>query len=139
MVTSIWVFDDDNTVRFQQKLADGELYVPYSSYFSPEKISVTVPTEIKFHDIKFGSKPLKIAKTSWINYVFENTVGRISSLLTIFFNSVLRRRRSGDALTLLGVLGYIFADVMRHRSSDSNTNSSRRIALLLKGAGSFEF
>ncbi|KAF2490368.1 hypothetical protein BU16DRAFT_552854 [Lophium mytilinum] len=75
MITSIWAFSSDNTVRFQQKLADGELYVPYSSYFSPEKISVTVPTEVKYHDVRYGSKPLKTAKTSWINYVFEEVAG----------------------------------------------------------------
>lgn len=80
MVTSIWAFSDDNTVRLQQKLADGELYVPYSSYFSPEKISVTVSTEVKFHDVRYGSKPTKVQKTSWINYVFADVKSKPISL-----------------------------------------------------------
>jgi len=72
MMTSIWVFSDDNTVRLELKMADGEMYVPYSSYFSPEKVSVTVPCELKFHDVKYGQRVLKTAKTTWINYIFES-------------------------------------------------------------------
>ncbi|KAJ4302745.1 hypothetical protein N0V90_001635 [Kalmusia sp. IMI 367209] len=72
MMTSIWVFSDDNTVRLELKMADGEMYVPYSSYFSPEKVSVTVPCELKFHDTKYGQRVLKTVKTNWINYVFES-------------------------------------------------------------------
>ena len=55
---------------------DGEMYVPYSSYFNPEKISVTVPCELKYHDVKYGQRPTKTAKTSWINYVFEDAQGK---------------------------------------------------------------
>lgn len=74
-MTSIWAFSDDNTVRLQLTMDDGEMYVPYSSYFSPEKISVTVACELKYHDIKFGSRPVKTAKTTWVNYIFENAKG----------------------------------------------------------------
>ncbi|KAJ4353904.1 uncharacterized protein N0V89_005635 [Didymosphaeria variabile] len=72
MMTSIWVFSDDNTVRLELKMVDGEMYVPYSSYFSPEKVSVTVPCELKFHDVKYGQRVLRTAKTTWINYIFES-------------------------------------------------------------------
>lgn len=75
MMTSVWVFSDDNIVRLQLKLADGEMYVPYSSYFNQEKISMTVPCELKYHDMKYGTRLLKSAKTSWINYVFKDTKG----------------------------------------------------------------
>lgn len=75
MMTSIWVFSDDNTVRLELKMADGEMYVPYSYYFAPEKVSVTVPCELKFHDVKYGQRVLKTAKTTWINYVFESNHG----------------------------------------------------------------
>ncbi|KAF2680587.1 hypothetical protein K458DRAFT_434198 [Lentithecium fluviatile CBS 122367] len=71
VMTSIWVFSDDNTVRMELKMADGEMYVPYSSYFNPEKVSVTVPCELKFHDVDFGKRVQSTAKTTWINYVFE--------------------------------------------------------------------
>ena len=46
------------------------------SYFNPEKISVTVPCELKYHDVKYGQRPTKTAKTSWINYVFEEAQGK---------------------------------------------------------------
>lgn len=72
MMTSIWVFSDDNTVRLELKLVDGEMYVPYSSYFSPEKVSVTVPCELKFHDVRYGQRVQRSAKTNWINYIFES-------------------------------------------------------------------
>jgi hypothetical protein len=78
MMTSIWVFSDDNIVRLQLKLADGDMYVPYSSYFSQEKISITVPCELKYHDVKYGTRLLKTTKTTWINYVFGDTKGNAS-------------------------------------------------------------
>jgi hypothetical protein len=82
MMTSIWVFSDDNIVRLQLKLADGDMYVPYSSYFSQEKISITVPCELKYHDVKYGTRLLKTTKTTWINYIFEDTKGN-ASVVTI--------------------------------------------------------
>ncbi|KAF2181890.1 hypothetical protein K469DRAFT_671176 [Zopfia rhizophila CBS 207.26] len=94
MMTSIWVFSDDNTVRLQQRLAEGEMYVPYSSYFSPEKISITVPCEIKYHDMVYGKKPVKRARTSWINYVFED--GKSS---TLFQNELMGRALLGTYRT----------------------------------------
>jgi hypothetical protein len=75
VMTSIWVFSDDNTVRMELKMADGEMYVPYSSYFSPEKVSVTVPCELKFHDINYGQRALNTVKTTWINYIFDTALG----------------------------------------------------------------
>jgi hypothetical protein len=48
------------------------------SYFSPTKISITVPCELKFHDVKLGNRPTKVAKTSWVNYVFETSQGTSS-------------------------------------------------------------
>jgi hypothetical protein len=79
MMTSIWVFSDDNTVRLQLKLADGDMYVPYSSYFNQQKISITVPCELRYHGVKYGTRLEKSAKTNWINYVFEDTKGNFSS------------------------------------------------------------
>lgn len=75
VMTSIWVFSDDNSVRLELRMADGEMYVPYSSYFSPQKVSVTVPCELKFHDVDFGQRTLRTIKTTWINYVFESGLG----------------------------------------------------------------
>jgi hypothetical protein len=79
VVTSIWVFSDDNTIRMELRMEDDQMYIPYSSYFSPTKVSITVPCELKFHDVKHGNRPAKIAKTSWVNYVFETPQG-INSL-----------------------------------------------------------
>ncbi|KAH3953157.1 hypothetical protein HBH98_131200 [Parastagonospora nodorum] len=71
VVTSIWVFSDDNTVRMELRMDDEQMYIPYSSYFSPTKVSITVPCELKFHDVKHGSRPAKLARTTWVNYVFQ--------------------------------------------------------------------
>ncbi|KAF2795649.1 hypothetical protein K505DRAFT_239398 [Melanomma pulvis-pyrius CBS 109.77] len=95
MMTSIWVFSDDNIVRLQLKLADGEMYVPYSSYFSPEKISMTVPCELKYHDVKYGTRLLKTAKTTWINYVFDTSQGTA----TLFQNELMGRTLLGTFRT----------------------------------------
>lgn len=76
MMTSVWVFSDDNTIRMELKMEDGEMYVPYSSYFTPEKISITVPCELKYHDVQYGIRASKVARTRWINYVFEDSKGR---------------------------------------------------------------
>ncbi|KAF2823861.1 hypothetical protein CC86DRAFT_408881 [Ophiobolus disseminans] len=71
VVTSIWVFSDDNTIRMELRMDDTQIYIPYSSYFSSTKVSITVPCELKFHDVKHGNRPAKLAKTSWVNYVFD--------------------------------------------------------------------
>ncbi|KAK5018735.1 hypothetical protein BJ546DRAFT_453797 [Cryomyces antarcticus] len=71
--TSIWVFSDDHTIRLQQKLADnGEDLIPFSSYFQPSKVSLTVSATLRFHAPTFGAKPDHVAKTSWVNYVFAD-------------------------------------------------------------------
>jgi hypothetical protein len=75
VVTSIWIFSDDNTVRMELRMDDEQMYIPYSSYFSPTKVSITVPCELKFHDVKHGNRPAKLAKTSWVNYVFDTPQG----------------------------------------------------------------
>jgi hypothetical protein len=75
VVTSVWTFSDDNTTRVELRMEDDQMYIPYSSYFSPAKVSITVPCELKFHDIKLGNRPNRVAKTSWVNYVFDTAQG----------------------------------------------------------------
>jgi hypothetical protein len=75
VVTSIWTFSDDNTVRVELRMDDQQMYIPYSSYFSPAKVSITVPCELTFHDVKHGNRPAKVASTSWVNYVFDTPQG----------------------------------------------------------------
>jgi hypothetical protein len=76
VVTSVWAFSDDNTTRVELRMEDDQMYIPYSSYFSPAKVSITVPCELKFHDVKHGNRPARIAKTSWVNYVFDTAQGQ---------------------------------------------------------------
>ncbi|KAH7074732.1 hypothetical protein BKA63DRAFT_444031 [Paraphoma chrysanthemicola] len=71
VITSVWTFSDDNTIRMELRMDDDQMYIPYSSYFSPTKVSVNVPCELKFHDVRHGNRPAKLAKTSWVNYNFE--------------------------------------------------------------------
>jgi hypothetical protein len=81
VVTSIWTFSDDNNVRIELRMEDGEMYIPYSSYFSPCKVSMTAPCVLKFHDVRYGNRLVKAAKSSWVNYVFETPQGMSWSLL----------------------------------------------------------
>jgi hypothetical protein len=76
VVTSVWAFSDDNTTRVELRMEDDQMYIPYSSYFSPAKVSITVLCELKFHDIKLGNRLVRSAKTSWVNYVFETAQGK---------------------------------------------------------------
>lgn len=61
-------------------------YIPYSSFFQQEKISLAVPSEIKFHDVTYGSRPLGVTKTSWINYIMVDTQSA-----TMFQNELMNR------------------------------------------------
>jgi hypothetical protein len=75
VVTSIWAFSDDNTVRMELRMDDSQMYIPYSSYFSPTKVSINVPCELKFHDVRLGNRLAKLANTTWVNYVFDTAQG----------------------------------------------------------------
>ncbi|KAF1933604.1 uncharacterized protein M421DRAFT_88780 [Didymella exigua CBS 183.55] len=74
-VTSIWALNSDNNVRVELKIDKGEALIPYSSYFSPAKVSTTVPCELRFHDVRFGNQLLRTARTSWVNFVFADAAG----------------------------------------------------------------
>ncbi|KAL1619909.1 hypothetical protein SLS56_009926 [Neofusicoccum ribis] len=91
-------------------LADGVEIVPHASYFVPEKISLPLVTELKFHDTTYGAKPLKVEKTTWINYVFEDVKSA-----TLFQNELMGKTLVGVFKTektlrihegLSGVLAY---------------------------------
>ncbi|KAF1985996.1 hypothetical protein K402DRAFT_421575 [Aulographum hederae CBS 113979] len=92
--TSIWTFSDDRQVRLQQKLADGLEIIPYSSYFSPQKIAISVLTELKFHDTTFGAATLSSAKTSWVNYLFPDPVSAQLFQSTLFGRRLLATLRT---------------------------------------------
>jgi hypothetical protein len=49
---------------------DGQDIIPYTSFFQNEKVSLTFPTRLTFHDVAFGTTPLKVVNTSWLNYYF---------------------------------------------------------------------
>lgn len=76
VVTSIWTLSDDGLVRMELRMADDQMYIPYSSYFSLSKVSITVPCKLKFHDVQLGSRPLKTVRTSWVNYIFDSSEGK---------------------------------------------------------------
>lgn len=72
VVTSIWVFSDDTQVRMELRMQDEHMYIPYASYFSPAKVSITVPCELRFYDVAHAAGPARVAQTSWVNYVFDS-------------------------------------------------------------------
>ena len=110
--TSIWAIAYDRSARMEQRLVDGDAIVPYSSFFSPEKVSVTIPTELKFHEISPrdpNDGPRKVA-TGWVNYVFHDArAGNIfqsvlfgRKLIAVFRTAKTLRLREG----LTGALAY---------------------------------
>jgi len=108
--TSIWSFSDDRSVRLQHKLPDGKNIIPFASYFEDEKISITFPTELVFHDISYGSEPLRSIQSSWINYVFEDSIAATTFQNMLFGHTLLdtfkteKTTRIHDGLT--GALSY---------------------------------
>ena len=56
-------------------VADGQEIIPYTVWGNNEKISIRVPTELRFHDLNYDSKPIAVAQTSWVNYCFEDERG----------------------------------------------------------------
>lgn len=86
METSIWALSDDNTVRVELRLEDKEMYIPYSSYFSPAKTSITVPCTLRFHDVKFGTRILRTARSSWVNFFFDD-----ARAAALFQNEIMGR------------------------------------------------
>ncbi|KAF2231912.1 hypothetical protein EV356DRAFT_535084 [Viridothelium virens] len=110
--TSIWSIARDRSARMEQRIVDGDAIVPYSSFFSPEKVSVTIPTELRFHDANPkdpNAEPRRIS-TTWVNYVFQDPragnmfqsvlFGR--KLLAVFRTEKTLRLREG----LKGALAY---------------------------------
>jgi hypothetical protein len=86
MQTSIWALSTDNNVRVELRMEDSEMYIPYSSYFSPAKASITVPCTLRFHDVRFGNRLLRTARSSWVNFVFEDAQGA-----ALFQNEIMGR------------------------------------------------
>lgn len=85
-------------------------YVPYSSFFQREKISIAVPTELHFHDTAYGAKPLKTVRTSWINYVIADNEGAAQFQTEIMSRNLLATFRTEKTVRLheglAGVLAY---------------------------------
>jgi hypothetical protein len=86
VVTSIWALSADNNVRMELAMSDDSAYIPYSSYFSPAKVSMTVPCELRFHDVRYGNRLLRTVRSSWVNFVFADAAGA-----TLFQNEIMGR------------------------------------------------
>ena len=56
-------------------VADGEEVIPYTVWGNDSKVVLRVPTELRFHDTSLDANPLSVAKTSWVNYIFEHERG----------------------------------------------------------------
>lgn len=56
-------------------MPDLENIIPFSSFFQEEKISITLPSTLTYHDLAYGSPPLRTATSKWVNYVFEDEYG----------------------------------------------------------------
>ncbi|KKY20550.1 hypothetical protein UCDDS831_g04597 [Diplodia seriata] len=76
----------DSAILCELRVADGVEIVPHASYFVPEKISLPLVAELRFHDKVYGAKPIKVEKTTWVNYVFEDVKSG-----TLFQNELMGR------------------------------------------------
>lgn len=109
--TSIWVFSDDRKTRLQQKLEDGMEIIPYASYFTSNKVSLPIPeSDLIFHAPVHGGKGEKTAKTSWINYVFEDAQGATHFQSLLFGRTLTHSFRTEKTLRvhegIKGVVAY---------------------------------
>lgn len=71
VVTSIWALSTDNAVRLELPLSPSSPHIPYSSYFSPLKISLTTPSTLRFHSPAYGTRLLRSSHSSWVNFLFD--------------------------------------------------------------------
>ncbi|KAI9790571.1 MAG: hypothetical protein M1835_000903, partial [Candelina submexicana] len=53
-------------------VTDDEDVIPYTLWGKTERVIIRLESLLRFHDTTFGSKPLETAKTSWVNYYFED-------------------------------------------------------------------
>lgn len=86
VTASIWALSNDSTTRLEIPLAPSTPYIPYASYFSPTKISLTVPASLRFHDTHYASRLLRSAHSSWISFSFDTPQSA-----TLFQNELLGR------------------------------------------------
>ena len=49
--------------------------IPYTVWGRTDRVILRFPTELIYHDIDIHDKPLKTAKTSWVNYHFKDEQG----------------------------------------------------------------
>jgi hypothetical protein len=105
--SSIWVFSDDHTVRFQQKrkcslarciyyfslisvpVPENQEIIPFASYFQDEKISITFLTEVVLHPITYGTPPISSVTTSWVNYIFGDVDSARTFQTTLYGHTLL--------------------------------------------------
>lgn len=88
--TSIWTIADDFSVRAQQRLPDYPESVPWSSYFSPEKVSLSGDIILHHHGHTWGDPILTATKTNWINYIFEPADAATNFQSAIFGRKLLQ-------------------------------------------------
>ncbi|KAL9100582.1 MAG: hypothetical protein Q9163_004056 [Psora crenata] len=62
-------------VSLRLKLVDGVEIIPYTIWGKEKKVVIRTPAELKYHALSTRDKPLNIAKTEWVNYVFETEKG----------------------------------------------------------------
>ncbi|KAI9694238.1 MAG: hypothetical protein M1820_009096 [Bogoriella megaspora] len=100
--TSIWAIAYNRSARMEQRLVDGDAIVPYSSFFNPEKVSVSIPTELRFHDAKPSdpnADPRKVS-TSWVNYIFHDARAGNIFQSVLFGRKLIAVFRTGKTLRL---------------------------------------
>ncbi|KAJ4991702.1 hypothetical protein SVAN01_02817 [Stagonosporopsis vannaccii] len=86
VATSIWALSTDNDVRLEIPLSPSSVHIPYSSYFSPVKVSLTTPSTLRFHSLAYGTRLLRSTHSSWVNFLFDTP-----QAATLFQNEIMGR------------------------------------------------
>lgn len=81
-------------------VADGAEIIPYTLWGNIQKVVVRIPTELKFHGVTPKDKPLDIASTSWINYIFKHERGAIEFQNTLMGKRLLHSFKTRRTLRL---------------------------------------
>lgn len=56
-------------------MTDDDVVIPYTLWGATEKVVIRLESFLRFHDTKFGRKPLETAKTRWVTYTFQDERG----------------------------------------------------------------
>lgn len=113
LATSIWVLSDDGKVRCQQKLSERAETIPYSSYFTPEKVSIagsfTDELALRCHGVNWSDPLEEEIRTGWINYIFASATDAAAFQSAVFGRTLIGSFRTSKTTVIHEGIKGVFA------------------------------